>query len=82
MEETSSDDDREKLEQRVAKLGVAITKVGATTEVEMKDKKARVEDALHATQAAVQQGVVPGGGVAQLRVRKAVALSSAGSSVR
>jgi chaperonin GroEL len=84
MEETSSDDDREKLEQRVAKLagGVAIIKVGATTEVQIKEKKARVEDALHATRAAVQQGVVPGSGVALLRVRKAVALSSAGSSVR
>jgi chaperonin GroEL len=75
MEETTSDYDREKLEQRVAKLagGVAIIKVGAASEVEMKEKKARVEDALHATRAAVQEGVVPGGGVALLRVRKAVA---------
>ena len=64
IEDTSSDYDREKLEERVAKLagGVAVVKVGATTEVEMKEKKARVEDALHATRAAVEEGVVPGGG--------------------
>jgi len=64
IEETSSDYDREKLQERVAKLagGVAVIKVGAATEVEMKEKKARVEDALHATRAAVEEGVVPGGG--------------------
>jgi chaperonin GroEL len=69
MEETSSDYDREKLQERVAKLagGVAVIKVGAATEVEMKEKKARVEDALHATRAAVEEGVVPGGGVALVR---------------
>jgi len=74
-EEASSDYDREKLEERVAKLagGVAIVKVGAGSEVEMKETKARVEDALHATRAAVEEGVVPGGGVALLRVRKAIA---------
>ena len=73
-EETKSDYDREKLEERAAKLagGVAIVKVGAASEVEMKEKKARVEDALHATRAAVQEGVVPGGGVALLRIRKAI----------
>ena len=66
IEDTSSDYDREKLQERVAKLagGVAVIKVGATTEIEMKEKKARVEDALHATRAAVEEGVVPGGGVA------------------
>jgi chaperonin GroEL len=70
IEETSSDYDREKLQERVAKLagGVAVIKVGAATEVEMKEKKARVEDALHSTRAAVEEGVVPGGGVALLRV--------------
>jgi len=69
IEETSSDYDREKLQERVAKLagGVAVIKVGAATEVEMKEKKARVEDALHATRAAVEEGVVPGGGVALIR---------------
>ncbi|MEE9357982.1 chaperonin GroEL [Candidatus Vondammii sp. HM_W22] len=69
IEETSSDYDREKLQERVAKLagGVALIKVGAATEVEMKEKKARVEDALHATRAAVEEGVVPGGGVALIR---------------
>ena len=69
IEETSSDYDREKLQERVAKLagGVAVIKVGATTEIEMKEKKARVEDALHATRAAVEEGVVPGGGVALVR---------------
>jgi len=73
-EETTSDYDREKLEERSAKLagGVAIVKVGAASEVEMKEKKARVEDALHATRAAVEEGVVPGGGVALLRVHKAI----------
>jgi chaperonin GroEL len=74
IEDTKSDYDVEKLEERVAKLagGVAVVKVGAASEVEMKEKKARVEDALHATRAAVQEGVVPGGGVALLRVRKAI----------
>ncbi|MGY3041193.1 chaperonin GroEL [Rhodanobacter sp. TND4EL1] len=74
IEETSSDYDREKLQERVAKLagGVAVIKVGAATEVEMKEKKARVEDALHATRAAVEEGVVPGGGVALIRAMKAV----------
>jgi chaperonin GroEL len=74
IEEASSDYDREKLQERVAKLagGVAVIKVGAATEVELKEKKARVEDALHATRAAVQEGVVPGGGVALLRARQAV----------
>ncbi|RUO38885.1 chaperonin GroEL [Aliidiomarina taiwanensis] len=69
IEETSSDYDREKLQERLAKLagGVAVIKVGAATEVEMKEKKARVEDALHATRAAVEEGVVPGGGVALVR---------------
>jgi chaperonin GroEL len=69
IEESSSDYDREKLQERVAKLagGVAVIKVGASTEVEMKEKKARVEDALHATRAAVEEGVVPGGGVALIR---------------
>jgi chaperonin GroEL len=69
IEETSSDYDREKLQERLAKLvgGVAVIKVGAATEVEMKEKKARVEDALHATRAAVEEGIVPGGGVALIR---------------
>jgi chaperonin GroEL len=69
IEETSSDYDREKLQERVAKLagGVAVIKVGASTEMEMKEKKARVEDALHSTRAAVEEGVVPGGGVALVR---------------
>jgi len=74
IEETTSDYDKEKLQERVAKLsgGVAVLKVGAATEVEMKEKKARVEDALHATRAAVEEGVVPGGGVALVRAVKAV----------
>ncbi|MFN9794517.1 MAG: chaperonin GroEL [Pseudomonadota bacterium] len=74
IEETTSDYDREKLQERVAKLagGVAVIKVGAATEVEMKEKKARVEDALHATRAAVEEGVVPGGGVALIRGLAAV----------
>jgi len=74
VEETTSDYDREKLQERLAKLvgGVAIVKVGAATEVEMKEKKARVEDALHATRAAVEEGVVPGGGVALLRAQSAL----------
>src|SRR5690554_6481805 len=74
LENTTSDYDREKLQERVAKLagGVAVIKVGAATETEMKEKKARVEDALHATRAAVEEGVVPGGGVALLRAAKAL----------
>ncbi|HWD23415.1 MAG TPA: chaperonin GroEL [Burkholderiales bacterium] len=74
IEEATSDYDREKLQERVAKLagGVALIKVGAATEVEMKEKKARVEDALHATRAAVEEGVVPGGGVAFIRARQAL----------
>ena len=75
IEESSSDYDKEKLQERVAKLagGVAVIKVGAVTEVEMKEKKARVEDALHATRAAVEEGVVPGGGVALIRAVAAIA---------
>ena len=75
VEDTTSDYDREKLQERLAKLvgGVAIIKVGAATETEMKEKKARVEDALHATKAAVEEGIVPGGGVALLRAAKALA---------
>ena len=75
IEETTSDYDREKLQERVAKLagGVAVIKVGAASEVEMKEKKARVEDALHATRAAVEEGVVPGGGVALIRALQAIA---------
>ena len=74
IEEATSDYDREKLQERVAKLagGVAVIKVGAATEVEMKEKKARVEDALHATRAAVEEGIVAGGGVALLRARAAI----------
>ena len=74
VEEATSDYDKEKLQERVAKLsgGVAVIKVGAATEIEMKEKKARVEDALHATRAAVEEGVVPGGGVALIRAQKAV----------
>lgn len=74
IEETSSDYDREKLQERVAKLagGVAVIKVGASTEIEMKEKKARVEDALHSTRAAVEEGVVPGGGVALVRALQKV----------
>ncbi|GMW07249.1 MAG: 60 kDa chaperonin [Nevskiales bacterium] len=74
IEDTTSDYDREKLQERVAKLagGVAVIKVGAATEVEMKEKKARVEDALHATRAAVEEGVVPGGGVAFIRAKKSL----------
>ena len=74
MEETTSDYDKEKLQERVAKLagGVAVIKVGAVTEVEMKEKKARVEDALHATRAAVEEGVVAGGGVALIRALQAI----------
>jgi chaperonin GroEL len=74
IEETTSDYDREKLQERLAKLvgGVAVIKVGAATEVEMKEKKARVEDALHATRAAVEEGVVPGGGVALIRAQSSL----------
>ncbi|MAW28072.1 MAG: chaperonin GroEL [Gammaproteobacteria bacterium] len=74
IEETSSDYDREKLQERVAKLagGVAVIKVGAATEVEMKEKKARVEDALHSTRAAVEEGIVPGGGVALIRALQSI----------
>src|SRR5436305_2651777 len=74
IEEATSDYDKEKLQERVAKLagGVAVIKVGAATEVEMKEKKARVEDALHATRAAVEEGVVPGGGVAFIRAKQAL----------
>ena len=81
IDETTSDYDREKLQERLAKLagGVAIIKVGAATETEMKEKKARVEDALHATRAAVEEGIVPGGGVALLRAAKKLAgLKAAG----
>ncbi len=81
IEETTSDYDREKLQERLARLtgGVAVIKVGAATELEMKEKKARVEDALHATRAAVEEGIVPGGGVALLRaVRVLDALTSTG----
>src|SRR5207302_550491 len=74
IEETTSDYDKEKLQERLAKLagGVAVVQVGAATETEMKERKARVEDALHATRAAVEEGIVPGGGVAFLRARKAL----------
>jgi chaperonin GroEL len=72
IEETTSDYDKEKLQERLAKIvgGVAVINVGAATETEMKEKKARVEDALHATRAAVEEGIVPGGGVAYLRCMK------------
>src|SRR5207253_8579418 len=72
VEDTTSDYDREKLQERLAKLvgGVAVIKVGAATETEMKEKKARVEDAMHATKAAVEEGIVPGGGVALLRASR------------
>ena len=74
IEEATSDYDREKLQERVAKLagGVALIKVGAATEMEMKEKKARVEDALHATRAAVEEGIVAGGGVALIRARQSI----------
>jgi chaperonin GroEL len=74
VEDTTSDYDREKLQERLAKLvgGVAVIKVGAATETEMKEKKARVEDAMHSTKAAVEEGIVPGGGVALLRAAKAL----------
>jgi chaperonin GroEL len=84
VEETTSDYDREKLQERLAKLvgGVAVIKVGAATETEMKERKARVEDAMHATKAAVEEGIVPGGGVALLRAIKAVDAVSAEGDVR
>ena len=74
IDETTSDYDREKLQERLAKIagGVAVIRVGAATEIEMKELKARVEDALHATKAAIEEGVVPGGGTALLRAQKAV----------
>jgi chaperonin GroEL len=74
IDETTSDYDREKLQERLAKLvgGIAVIKVGAATEVEMKEKKARVEDAMHATRAAVEEGIVPGGGVALIRCAPAL----------
>jgi len=74
VEDTTSDYDREKLQERLAKLvgGVAVIKVGAATETEMKEKKARIEDAMHATKAAVEEGIVPGGGIALLRAAKAL----------
>src|SRR4051794_37975100 len=84
VEDTTSDYDREKLQERLAKLvgGVAVIKVGAATETEMKEKKARVEDAMHATKAAVEEGIVPGGGVALLRAIKAVEAVKAEGDVR
>ena len=74
IEDSTSDYDKEKLQERLAKLagGVAVIKVGAATEIEMKEKKARVEDALHATRAAVEEGIVPGGGVALIRALRAL----------
>ena len=74
IEETTSDYDREKLQERLAKIsgGVAVVRVGAATETEMKEKKARVEDALNATRAAVEEGIVPGGGVALIRCESAI----------
>ncbi|HEX4953615.1 MAG TPA: chaperonin GroEL [Thermoanaerobaculia bacterium] len=84
IEETTSDYDREKLQERLAKLvgGVAVIRVGAATETEMKERKARVEDAMHATKAAVEEGIVPGGGVALLRATKAVAAVQADGDAR
>jgi chaperonin GroEL len=84
IEDTTSDYDREKLQERLAKLvgGVAVIKVGAATETEMKEKKARVEDAMHATKAAVEEGIVPGGGVALLRAVEAVAAIKAEGDVQ
>jgi chaperonin GroEL len=84
IEETTSDYDREKLQERLAKLvgGVAVIKVGAATETEMKEKKARVEDAMHATKAAVEEGIVPGGGVALVRAIKAVEAVKAEGDVK
>jgi chaperonin GroEL len=84
IEETTSDYDREKLQERLAKLvgGVAVIRVGAATEVEMKEKKARVEDALHATRAAVEEGIVPGGGVALIRASAALEALKVGDEER
>jgi chaperonin GroEL len=85
IEETTSDYDREKLQERLAKLagGVAVIRVGGATEIEVKEKKDRVEDALNATRAAVQEGIVPGGGVALLRAKKAVGrISNANADVQ
>jgi len=84
IEETTSDYDREKLQERVAKLagGVAVIKVGAVSEIEMKEKKARVEDALHATRAAVEEGVVAGGGVALVRVMQAIKNTKGGNEAQ
>jgi chaperonin GroEL len=84
VDETTSDYDREKLQERLAKLvgGVAVIKVGAATETEMKEKKARVEDAMHATKAAVEEGIVPGGGVALLRAQKAIEVSKGDEDVK
>jgi chaperonin GroEL len=81
IDETTSDYDREKLQERLAKLtgGVAIISVGASSEAEMKQKKARVEDALHATRAAVEEGILPGGGVALLRCKEAVEAARSGA---
>jgi len=83
IENTESDYDREKLQERLAKLagGVAVIKVGAATEVEMKEKKDRIDDALHATRAAVEDGIVPGGGVALIRAKQAIATSVSGDNV-
>jgi chaperonin GroEL len=82
IEETTSDYDKEKLQERLAKLagGVAVIRVGGSTEVEVKEKKDRVDDALHATRAAVEEGIVPGGGVALLRAKQAVAKLQDGNS--
>ena len=79
----TSDYDREKLQERLAKLvgGVAVIKVGAATETEMKEKKARIEDAMHATKAAVEEGIVPGGGVALLRAAKALEASASSAAI-
>jgi chaperonin GroEL len=85
IEETTSDYDREKLQERLAKLagGVAVIRVGGSTEVEVKEKKDRVDDALNATRAAVEEGIVPGGGTALLRAKKAVeALTSDNADIR
>jgi chaperonin GroEL len=81
IEDTDSDWDREKLQERLAKLagGVAVVQVGAATEVELKEKKHRIEDALSATRAAIEEGIVPGGGTALVRARTAVALPSRAS---
>ena len=81
IEETTSDYDREKLQERLAKLagGIAVINVGAATEIEMKEKKARVEDALHATRAAVEEGILPGGGVALIRCQESIRKLSIGT---